>query len=231
MHTYPPTHPPIPLKTKEYITTHSSLHSSPLRPEPFDTCHTTPLICALPPPPTGEYFVPCPAAGVVVIIGFAAPIASVARPPGVTVSRENAATFLGETLESTTSSAEFSVVLDTTTTGVATDTTKIVTYVSYSDNEGNYRDLSGLVTPLASAHECDWYATPSIVADVSRKLHDDDEGHEHDGGDYGDCDICSDLSSAQLEALAMYDNGGKKVVCDPTCLDGVSDPIHCNCEW
>lgn len=28
----------------------------------------------------------------------------------------------------------------------------------------------------------------------------------------------------------MYDNGGKVIVCDPTCNDGVSDPSHCDCE-
>lgn len=44
-----------------------------------------------------------------------------------------------------------------------------------------------------------------------------------------DCAVCSDLTTAEKEALASYDNGGKKIVCDPTCLDGVSDPTHCNC--
>ena len=149
----------------------------------------------------------------IVTVWFAAPIASVAHP-GAPVSRENAATSAAETLKS--SPAEFSVVLDTSnvTTG-----TKIVTYVSYSDNQGSYRDVSGLMAPLASTLECNWYATPSTATDTSRKLH---EGHEHE------CGLCSDLSSTQLEALAAYDNGGKKIVCDPTCLDGVSDPIHCN---
>lgn len=28
----------------------------------------------------------------------------------------------------------------------------------------------------------------------------------------------------------MYDGGGKIIVCDPTCNDGVSDPSHCNCK-
>ncbi|CAM9652063.1 unnamed protein product, partial [Laminaria digitata] len=43
-----------------------------------------------------------------------------------------------------------------------------------------------------------------------------------------DCSPCTDLSATQVEVLATYDNGGKQVVCDPTCLDGVSDPKHCN---
>ena len=41
---------------------------------------------------------------------------------------------------------------------------------------------------------------------------------------------CADITAAQQEALDSYDNGGKIIVCDPTCVDGVSDPIHCNCE-
>ena len=47
-----------------------------------------------------------------------------------------------------------------------------------------------------------------------------------------DCSVCSNLTTAQEEALASYDNGSKKIVCDPTCLDesGVTDPTHCNCE-
>lgn len=45
-----------------------------------------------------------------------------------------------------------------------------------------------------------------------------------------DCSVCSNLTTAEEEALASYDNGGKIIVCDPTCLDGVTDPIHCNCE-
>jgi len=47
-----------------------------------------------------------------------------------------------------------------------------------------------------------------------------------------DCSVCYNLTTAQEEALASYDNGSKKVVCDPTCLDesGVTDPTHCNCE-
>ncbi|CAN0044836.1 unnamed protein product, partial [Ectocarpus fasciculatus] len=37
--------------------------------------------------------------------------------------------------------------------------------------------------------------------------------------------MCADLSPAQEEALAMYDGGGKIIVCDPTCISG---PDHCN---
>lgn len=43
--------------------------------------------------------------------------------------------------------------------------------------------------------------------------------------------VCYDLTDAQAEALANYDNGGKTVVCDPTCLDSSVDNQHCNCEW
>ena len=40
-------------------------------------------------------------------------------------------------------------------------------------------------------------------------------------------DRCADISPAQQEALDSYDNGGKIIVCDPTCVD---HPVHCNCE-
>ena len=46
-----------------------------------------------------------------------------------------------------------------------------------------------------------------------------------------ECSVCFNITSAQEEALGSYDNGGKKIVCDPACLDGVTDPIHCNCEY
>ena len=46
-----------------------------------------------------------------------------------------------------------------------------------------------------------------------------------------DCSACSNLTDVQQEVLASYDNGGKRIVCDPTCLDGVTDPTHCNCEY
>lgn len=50
-------------------------------------------------------------------------------------------------------------------------------------------------------------------------------------GEY-DCSVCYNLTTAQEEALASYDDGGKKIFCDPTCLDesGVTDHTHCNCE-
>eukprot|EP00903_Cladosiphon_okamuranus_P020353 g18673.t1 len=58
-------------------------------------------------------------------------------------------------------------------------------------------------------------------------------GGEVPGGDAGGCTaeeiaMCADISPAQEEALAMYDNGGKIIVCDPTCTDGYSDPSHCD---
>ena len=46
-----------------------------------------------------------------------------------------------------------------------------------------------------------------------------------------DCSACSNLTDVQQEVLASYDNGGKRIVCDPICLDGVTDPTHCNCEY
>ena len=52
---------------------------------------------------------------------------------------------------------------------------------------------------------------------------------DSDGGI--DCSVCVNVSAAQVEALATYDNGGKQIVCDPACVDGVSDPTHCNCEY
>ena len=125
-------------------------------------------------------------------------------------------TFFAETLE--TNSTRFSVMLDTT--GVAADSSA-VTYASYLDNEGNLPDMSGLMTVASAAPGCDRH--PATKA--RRKLHRESEDDLHD-----DCELCAGLSSAQVEALDMYDNGGKKIVCDPTCLDHVSDPTHCNCE-
>ena len=53
-----------------------------------------------------------------------------------------------------------------------------------------------------------------------------------DDGESGlDCSACADLSDAQAEALAMDNRGVERIACDPTCLDGVSDPLHCNCEF
>ncbi|CAB1118868.1 unnamed protein product [Ectocarpus sp. CCAP 1310/34] len=46
--------------------------------------------------------------------------------------------------------------------------------------------------------------------------------------DDDECSVCSNLTDEQVAILASYDNGGKQVVCDPTCLDGVTDPLHCN---
>ena len=46
-----------------------------------------------------------------------------------------------------------------------------------------------------------------------------------------ECAPCMDLTDGQVRALDSWDNGGKRIVCDPTCLDGVSDRTHCNCEY
>ena len=67
--------------------------------------------------------------------------------------------------------------------------------------------------------------TISPTSVTSPKDYDDDDDSDFD------CSPCEDLTDAQIEALARYgDDGGKTIVCDPTCLDGVSDPLHCNCE-
>lgn len=58
---------------------------------------------------------------------------------------------------------------------------------------------------------------------------DDGDDDEEEGSEF-DCSPCADVTDAHVEALAKYDNGGKQIVCDPTCLDGVSDPTHCNCK-
>lgn len=125
-------------------------------------------------------------------------------------------TFFAETLGS--NSTQFIAMLDTT--GVVADTSA-VTYVSYLDNEGNSPDMSGLMAVASAAPDCDQYP----ATEVRRKLY-----RESEYDFYDDCELCANLSSAQLEALDMYDNGGKKIVCDPTCLDHVSDPTHCNCK-
>lgn len=46
-----------------------------------------------------------------------------------------------------------------------------------------------------------------------------------------DCSTCFNLTTAQNEELTNSDDGEKTIVCDLTCLDGVSDPIHCNCKY
>ena len=56
------------------------------------------------------------------------------------------------------------------------------------------------------------------------------DGDGRDTADAYDCSRCADISAAQMVALASYDNGGKKIVCDPTCMDSVSDHIYCNCK-
>ena len=53
-----------------------------------------------------------------------------------------------------------------------------------------------------------------------------EEGSEDDG-----CSACSNLSEDQLAVLGTYDNGGKRVVCDPTCLDDSYDRTQCNCKF
>ena len=156
----------------------------------------------------------------VVTVEFVAPVTSVAYPDQP-ASGGNTISFYAETLES--NPTMFSVVLDTTGIAMGAD---VVAYVSYSDNEGNSPDMSGLMT-LASTLECDDGRSGSVLdaaatTGVSRQLH---EGFEYE------CNACFDLTPHQANVLDMYDNGGKEIVCDPTCLDEVSDHTHCNCKF
>lgn len=66
-----------------------------------------------------------------------------------------------------------------------------------------------------------------IVTPAITSINDDEK--ENDGSELG-CSACADLSDAEVEALAMNDRGIERVACDPTCLDGVSSPLHCNCN-
>ena len=65
---------------------------------------------------------------------------------------------------------------------------------------------------------------------------DESGGGSGDGdGGGGSCSpeeeaMCADISEAQKEALSNYDNGGKVIVCDPTCEAAGGNPMHCNCE-
>lgn len=149
----------------------------------------------------------CPATGASLLVDFGAPVTAINSHSVRTIV--NNADFFVENLEAGPS--EFTVTLDTC--GVAAGT-RLVTSVAYADAEGNRADVSGLLS-AGSVAEC------SRASAARRKLHDD----------HFDCSVCESLTSAEIEALAKYDNGGKKIVCDPTCLDGVTDPLHCNCEF
>lgn len=61
---------------------------------------------------------------------------------------------------------------------------------------------------------------------------DDDDTDDDDTDPYFDaaCAACSELTEAQVEALAAYPDGGKQIFCDATCVGG-DDVLHCNCEW
>ena len=146
---------------------------------------------------------------------------------------ENTLAFPVENLE--LNPTEFSVVLDTSdsdTLGLLS----VVTHVQYSDDQGNSPGMGRLmIAKWSSLVECNEDDTrtaegPAIGKSISRNriLEEEEDGNEEE--DF-DCSPCEDLSEAEMEELAKYDNGGKFVVCDPTCLDGVSDPIHCNCEF
>ena len=171
-----------------------------------------------------------------VTVGFSAPVTSVAYPGAIETPGSNIITFPAETLES--NPTEFSLVLNTT--GVPSGAS-VVSSVAYSDSQGNSPDLSSLMvvsfTPecnedaggTRAGDDADAAGTTTaeedraIVVSVSRRL-------QEEGEEEFDCSPCDNLSDAEVEELAKYDNGGKRVVCDPTCLDGVSDPTHCNCE-
>ena len=183
-------------------------HPQPIRP---NNAFSTPVHL-------GGAFVPCPATGVVVTVAFAAPVTSIAYPDEAAPG-ENVAIFYAETLES--NPTEFTVVLETAGMAVGTN---VVTYVKYSDNEGNSPDMSGLMT-LPSTLECDddggTVFDAAATTGVSRELQ---------VAPLYTCDVCFDLLLDQRDVLAMYDNGGKRIVCDPTCVDNVSDHTDCNCK-
>lgn len=174
-----------------------------------------------------------------ITVGFGAPITSAAYPGAIVSPGGNTITFPVETLES--NPTHFSLILDTTDVPSGAS---VVSHVTYADSQGNSPDLSSLMA-VSSALECDEGAAGTAVAgedavaaaagstageDVavivsfSRRIQEEKEEEEFD------CSTCEDLTDAQVQALAGYDNGGKQIVCDPTCLDGVSDPTHCNCE-
>lgn len=92
---------------------------------------------------------------------------------------------------------------------------------------------SPVVTGTSTDDDATSAGTPSPITAPSPQDNDDDgddDGVDGDSSEF-DCSACEDLTDAQIEALAKYDDdGGKAIVCDPTCLDGVSDPLHCNCE-
>ena len=197
---------------------------------------------------TGESPVSCPATAVTVSVEFSTLIASAAHP-GTAYSTfspaANAITFIVESLAS--NPTKFSLVLDTTTTTDFPSGAGVVSQVIYSDIEGNSPDMSSLFT-LSSTLECNEGAGEIRAGDnadaaadstahddvapmfgISRTLQEEEEEEEEEREDF-DCSPCGNLSEAELEELAKYEDGGKLVFCDPTCLDEGADLTHCNCE-
>ena len=177
----------------------------------------------------------------VITVGFAAPVTSVAYPGGTASSVENIAAFYADTLES--NPTEFAVVLDTAAVAMGNN---VVAYVDYSDDQGNAPDMSGLMG-VAFTLECDEFITldTATTTAASRKVQPgSDQYHRGMLDDFVagvprelyadplyDCDVCSDLSQDEQAVLDMYDNGGKRIVCDPTCLDSGADRTHCDCKF
>lgn len=207
-------------------------------PTPTATCTLQPTSVLPLPLLTGESPVPCPATAVTVTVEFSTLIASVAYPGTTFAPGTNTVTFPVESLAS--NPTEFSLVLDTTDFPSGAS---VVSRVIYSDIEGNVPDMSSLFT-LSSTLECNKggggitagnnadAAADSTAEDgiavilrVSRKLQKEEEGAEE-----FDCSPCDDLSDAEVEELAKYENGGKLVFCDATCLDEDADLTHCNCK-
>lgn len=173
---------------------------------------------------SGGSAVPCLATGVTVTVEFAASVTSVNAYPGASISGINTVTFPVENLG--TNSTDFSVVLDTCS--VPVDTSLIAAPVLYADDQMNEPDFSQ-VDGTQLELDCSSGPTPApaMPNGGTGRPTSPPVGLPEDG----DCSACSNLTKAQEEALASYDNGGKRIVCDRTCMDGVSDPSHCNCKF
>ena len=185
----------------------------------------------------------CEATDVTLEVEFSIPIVDVSYPAGATFSGNIATLAIGNI---TSDGTDVLVQLETCT--LADGIISVVTNVSYSDDQGNSPDFTSLLD-AGEAQKCTPGPTPALTTPTSTPspitttpttpaptistpptTAPTTASPPTGGLEPYDCTMCSDLTDAQKEALAGYDNGGKKIVCDPTCVDGISDPIHCNCE-
>lgn len=208
---------------------------------------------------SGGAVISCPATDVSIAVEFSVPVASVSYP-GATISDTNTVTFAVDSLESnpteftvtldtcsaTAGTSVVSLVEYTDEEGNLAGVSSLLTAASV-ENCPTPSPLEG-ATPSPVTPSPVGQSTPSPVqapsASATAPPTSVPEGATPSptvgtGGSTetqppvtvdSDCAVCSNVSSAQLEALASYDNGGKRIVCDPTCVDGVSDPSHCNCK-